>query len=108
MLTTAQLNDIVKILVTNCHPEKIVLFGSYAKGTANENSDVDLVIIKKTDLPGFKRPIEFQKALRAGGRRWLIPMDILVYTPEEIEKYGKNPISFIHEIFSTGKTLYQA
>jgi predicted nucleotidyltransferase len=108
MVTQEQIEEIVRILVRDCQPEKIILFGSYAKGTASEESDLDLAIVKKTDLPKFKRPIEFQKALRSGGKKWFFPMDILVYTPEEIEGWKNNPYSLVHEILNTGKTLYES
>lgn len=108
MVSQAQIDEIVRILVRECQPEKIILFGSYASGDANDESDLDLAIVKQSELSGFKRPIEFQKALRAGGRRWLFPMDILVFTPEEVKKYQDNPFSIVHEIFSTGKTLYES
>ncbi len=108
MVTPSQIAEIVRILVARCAPEKVILFGSYALGTAQEGSDLDLAIVKKTDLPTFKRPIEFQKALREGGRRWLFPMDILVYTPEEMEAWKTNPYSLVHEISKTGKTLYES
>jgi uncharacterized protein len=108
MVSQSQIAEIVSILSLQCNPEKIILFGSYAHGTADENSDLDLAIIKKTDLPGYKRPIEFRKALRLGQKKWYFPMDIIVYTPEEIQKYGEDPLSFIHEIFSTGKVMYES
>ncbi|MBV6440000.1 MAG: nucleotidyltransferase domain-containing protein [Haliscomenobacteraceae bacterium CHB4] len=108
MVTPEQIAEIVHILSTRCNPEKIILFGSYAQGTANEESDLDLAIVKKTDLPKYQRSIEFLKALREGRRRWLFPMDIIVYTPEEIEMYRDNQYSLIHEIVLTGKVLYES
>lgn len=108
MVTKQQIDEIVRILVRECKPEKIVLFGSYAKGTPHQDSDLDLALVKETDLPKFKRPIEFQKALRAGGRRWFFSMDIVVYTPAEWEEWKKNPNSLVYEILTTGKTLYES
>ncbi len=108
MVTSDQIDEIVRILVRECQPEQIILFGSYAQGTATEDSDLDLAIVKKTDLPHHKRSHEFRKALRADGRRWLFGIDILVFTPEEMEQY-KNSLSFIvSEIWQTGKTLYES
>ena len=107
MVTDAQLNEIVRILVDECQPEKIILFGSYAQGKPKDDSDLDLAIVKKSDLPQHKRSAEFRKALRANGRRWFFGMDILVYTPEEIKASQGSPHSFVHEILSTGKVLYE-
>lgn len=108
MVTPAQIDEIVRILVNECQPEKIILFGSYAQGTATEDSDLDLVIVKQTDLPHHKRPREFQRALRADGRRWLFGMDILVFTPGEMETYKDSRSFIVHEILQTGKTLYES
>ena len=108
MVTKEQIAEIVRILAAECQPEKIILFGSYANGTAGEDSDLDLAIVKETDLPKHKRCIGFRKALRAGGRRWLFPMDIVVFTPEEMEAWKNNPYSLVHEILLTGKTLYES
>lgn len=108
MITKAQIDEIVRRIVEHCHPEKVILFGSYAHGTAKEDSDLDLAIVAKTDLPKFKRAIPFEKAIRHDGKRWLFGMDILVYTPEEMEAWKDNQYSMVHEILSTGKTLYDA
>jgi predicted nucleotidyltransferase len=108
MVTSAQLNEIVQILVDECRPEKIILFGSYAQGVAKDDSDLDLAIIKASDLPQHKRSAEFRRALRANGRRWFFGMDILVYTPEEMETGNSYPHSLVHEILSTGKILYES
>lgn len=108
MVTQEQINEIVQIISQTVSPEKIILFGSYALGKADEESDLDLAIVKRSTLPKFKRGAEIRRALRDGGRRWLFPMDILVYTPEEIEIYQNDPYSLIHEILSTGKVLYES
>ena len=108
MITKAQIDEIVRRIVEHCHPEKVILFGSYAHGTANEESDLDLAIVADTALPKFKRAIPFEKAIRFDGKRWLFGMDILVYTPKEMEEWKDNPYSMAHEIISTGKTLYES
>ncbi|MBV6441682.1 MAG: nucleotidyltransferase domain-containing protein [Haliscomenobacteraceae bacterium CHB4] len=108
MVTQFQIDEIVRILVSECQPEKIILFGSYAQCTATEDSDLDLAIVKASDLPRFKRSAVFRKALRANGRRWLFPMDIVVYAPEEVAAFQNDPYSLIHEILQTGKTLYES
>ncbi len=108
MVTSDQIDEIVRILVSECQPEKIILFGSYAQGTATEDSDLDLAIVQQTDLPHHKRPQEFQKALRANGQRWLFGMDILVFTPEEMQIYKDSRSFIVHKILQTGKTLYES
>ena len=83
-------------------PEKIILFGSYARGDAREHSDVDYMIIAESTLPRFKRSRELYKVLRPHP----FGMDILVYTPDEIERGKRTPVSFISSVLQEGKTLY--
>ncbi|MBI4646741.1 MAG: nucleotidyltransferase domain-containing protein [Bacteroidia bacterium] len=103
MISQTQINEVVKKIVNNYKPEKIYIFGSYAIGTATENSDLDLIIIKNTDLPPHKRIYNVRMLLLDT----IFPLDILVYTPEEIYKEGENKFSFIHNIFKIAKVIYE-
>lgn len=82
--------------------ESIVLFGSYARGNARKESDVDLLIIAESDFPRFKRSCELYKLLRP----YPFPMDLIVYTPEEIKKGKKSPISFVSRVLQEGEVVY--
>ncbi len=64
-------------------PDKIILFGSYAYGKTSKDSDLDILIIMKSDLPRYKRSIPVYMALSG----MLIPKDIIVYTPQEVEEW---------------------
>ncbi len=108
MITQNQIDEIVRIIVAECQPERIILFGSYASDQAKNDSDLDLAIVKPSKLPRFKRGREIRSALRANGRRWLFPMDIVVYTPDEMVAGKNDPYSLVHEILATGKILYES
>lgn len=82
--------------------ESVVLFGSYARGDAQEDSDVDLLIIAESNLPRFKRSRELYKLLRP----YPFPMDLIVYTPQEIEKGKKSPVSFVSRVLREGEVVY--
>lgn len=82
--------------------ERVILFGSYARDEANDNSDVDLLIIAHSDLPRFKRSRELYKLFRP----YPFGMDLLVYTPQEVERGGESRLSFISTVLREGKTLY--
>ena len=105
MITQSQINDVVDRIVKNYDPEKIIMFGSLARGEQNENSDLDLLVIKKTDVPANKRGIEVWNYLLSS--RYMFPIDILVFTPNEIEKDKNNSYTFIYDAMSSGKTVYE-
>ncbi|MDI6731078.1 MAG: nucleotidyltransferase domain-containing protein [Candidatus Margulisbacteria bacterium] len=84
-------------------PEKIILFGSYAYGNPNKDSDVDLLFIKDTDLKGIKRHSWASTSIPH-----LFPMDILIKTPDEVKKRLKLGDPFYKEIMQKGKVLYCA
>jgi len=104
MITQKQIEEIVKKIVDNYNPEKIILFGSYAYGQPTEDSDLDLLIIKNSDLPRYKRAREIRKHL------WGItdvPKDIIVYTQEEIDDWKEVEEAFITRVVKKGKILYE-
>ena len=80
----------------------VILFGSYARGQAGEYSDVDLMIVAESELPRFKRSRELYKLFRP----YPFGMDLIVCTPEEIERGKQSPISFVSRVLREGKTVY--
>ena len=82
--------------------QQVILFGSHARGEAGENSDVDLMIIAESDLPRFKRSRKLYKQLQP----YPFGMDLVVYTPREIERGKKSHVSFVSAVLREGKTLY--
>jgi len=97
------LKDIVDRILSVTQPEKIILFGSYARGDATEESDIDILIIQHSDLPRYKRATPIRLALRG-----LFPSkDIVVYTPEEVEEWKSASTSFIASVLREGRVLYE-
>jgi predicted nucleotidyltransferase len=103
MIEATKINDIVSQIATKFDPDKIILFGSYAVGNATNNSDIDLLVIKETDLPKHKRSFDIQKLLIGS----MIPMDILVYTKSEFEKEKNEKYSFLYSAIKTSKIVYE-
>ncbi len=97
------LKEITRRVVAKIKPDKIILFGSYAHGTPTKDSDLDLFIIKNTNLSVSKRFGWVSDALYP---RW-IPMDFIVKTPKEIKKRLKRFDPFMEEILERGKILYE-
>ncbi len=103
MTIKEKIDEISMKIVKNINPEKIILFGSYAKGNYSEDSDLDLIIVKQSDLPKHKRGIEIRRLFYG----FLIPMDLKIYTPEEFENELKNKYSFLNSAIKDSKTIYE-
>lgn len=103
MIGSDKIADIVTKIVSGYNPEKIILFGSYATGKPTEDSDLDLMVIKATDLSRPQRTVQVRKMLYGA----MVPIDLLVYTPQEIAESKDNIFSFVSEVLNTGKTLYE-
>ncbi|MEZ4658722.1 MAG: nucleotidyltransferase domain-containing protein [Caldilineaceae bacterium] len=102
-VTKEILDKIVERIVSTLSPEKIILFGSYAYGDPNSDSDVDLLIIQQTDKRPAQRSVAVSKLIRPRP----FPVDILVKTPQEIQQALQNGNYFIREILERGKILYE-
>lgn len=99
----AEIAQLAARIVEAEKPEKIILFGSYARGTATENSDVDLLVVTRSTLSRREREVRLTRQLFGSG----VPYDLSVLTPEEVEERLERNGPFIREILSTGQVLYQ-
>lgn len=91
-------------IVSFCNPEKVVLFGSTAKGTGNLDSDIDLLVIKETNKKRPFRVKEIFESIRGMKRNY--PLDAIVYTPTEIEDRLKIGDYFVTEAMQEGRIMY--
>jgi uncharacterized protein len=103
MISKEKISEVVRKIASGYNPDKIILFGSYAYGNPNEDSDLDIFVIKETDLPRPQRTVQVRKMLFGS----LIPIDLIVYTPKEIEESRDNHFGFVYKVLSTGKTIYE-
>jgi predicted nucleotidyltransferase len=97
------IGDIVRRIVQTAQPEKIILFGSRARGDARPNSDFDVLVIKESSEPGYRRDAPLYVAL-AG---LPVEVDVLVYTPEEVAEWAQVPQAFVTTATREGKTVYE-
>ena len=104
--TKTELNKILKRVIDAYQPEKIILFGSYAYGKPDSDSDLDLLIIKKTSDSFIDRWINIRQIVSDPKRS--IPFDPIVLTPEEIEERLAMGDQFVEEIIKKGEVLYAA
>lgn len=97
------IKQMVKRIVKRFDPEKIILFGSYARGTAGPNSDVDLLIVMRVAGSKRKQRLDIRIALNGVG----LAKEIIVATPEEVEKYQNVVGTIIRPALQEGKVLHE-
>ncbi|MEW6374228.1 MAG: nucleotidyltransferase domain-containing protein [Thermodesulfobacteriota bacterium] len=97
-----EINRIVGIIKKEYKPDKIILFGSMAKGEVDEWSDIDLLIVKDTEKRPVDRSIEICKLIHPN-----VGIDLFVYTPEEYDALIKEKFSLMMNILREGKVLYE-
>lgn len=97
--------EMVQKIVTAYNPIKIILFGSYGYGNPDDDSDIDLFIIKDTKERPIDRRVRIRKILSSKTRH--IPVEPIVITTRELEERLKRGDQFIYEILRKGDVLYE-
>lgn len=100
----ALLDEIVRRVVEVAHPDRIILFGSAARGKMGPDSDLDLLVIKSGVT--HRRRLAQEIHLRFFGIG--VPIDVVVATPEDIETLAGQPGSIIDPALHEGKEIYAA
>jgi predicted nucleotidyltransferase len=96
------ITEMVRRIVMRFSPDKIILFGSHARGQAGPDSDVDLLIVMPVEGSKRRKATEIDGAL--SDRR--IPLDLIVVTPDEFEAYRDAPGTVIRTARQEGLVLY--
>ncbi len=99
---TSELDRFVQVVVEYMHPERIILFGSFANGPIHEWSDLDLVVVAETDLPFYERLKQVILLVRAQ-----VGIDVVVYTPHEWEEMQRDRLFVRVEIAGKGRVIYE-
>jgi len=97
------IRDVVRRIVEAAQPDKIILFGSRARGDARPDSDIDILVIQDSTEPGYRRDAALYLAL-AGLNA---PVDVITYTPEEVRDWSAVPQAFITTAVREGKVVYE-
>jgi len=100
---SAQLPEITRRIVRTSNPDKIILFGSYARGSFDTDSDMDLLIV----VPNVEHTRQESLRVRRALRGLLVPVDIVIATPEQINRLGNVAGLVYHSALSEGKVLYE-
>jgi uncharacterized protein len=93
---------VVNRIAAHFHPDRIVVFGSSARGGSARASDLDLLVIMKSNLPRHKRATPIRLLFNPTP----CAMDILVFTPEEVERWNGTVNHIVTEALSTGVVAY--
>ncbi len=96
------IDRMVRRIVERFHPDRVILFGSHARGTAGRDSDVDLLVVMP--LAGSKR--EKQLEVRLAVHEFKVPKDIIVTTPEDFEWRKEIPGTVERPAAREGKVVY--
>jgi predicted nucleotidyltransferase len=102
-VTPEAIEQIVWGIVKQFHPQKVILFGSYAYGTPDEDSDVDLLVVMETD----GNTLHVAATISASFDH-IFPIDILVWKPGKLEESFARRGNFATEVLTRGKVLYEA
>ena len=107
-VTEKLLQEMTDLIVREIQPRKIILFGSHARGTARPDSDLDFLVVEDG-------PFDVQRSRRAEITRlgnilfdYFIPIDFLVFTPQEIDKWKNAKNHVIAHALREGRMLYES
>ena len=103
LISKEKIGEIADKLAGQFKPQQILLVGSYARESATEHSDIDLIIIKDSTLPRHERSTDMYKILRG----MKIPIDIVVFTRSEFEEAKKDKYSFVYGSIKNARILYE-
>ncbi len=103
MISEEIIQEVVKRLVDVYNPLEIYLFGSYAWGHPDEESDLDLlIVVSESDKKRYKRSLPASYALKD----LMVAKDVIVLTKKEFEKYGGDISTLSYKIKQKGKKVY--
>ena len=96
------MRELVEHILAATQPERIILFGSRARGQEGPRSDFDVLVIQDSKEPRYKRAGLIYRALAA----FPAEVDVVVHTPSEVEEWRGVPEAFVTTAVREGKTLY--
>ena len=102
-VTPDVIGGVVSVIVRNCDPERIILFGSAATGRNRRGSDLDLLVVMDSTLPRHKRAAPIRLLFSP----YPCPMDILIYTPAEVGRWRGTTNHIVTEALDQGKVVYE-
>lgn len=103
MLSKKKLQHALSAIINAVHPKKVILFGSYARNEADEDSDLDLLVIEPHPINKGMQMVKIRNAIGDIG----IGVDVLVYSEEYVKEWGHLRGSVLYWAIKEGKVLYE-
>ena len=103
MVAMNRIEEFGRLIGREFNAERVILFGSYARGAVTEDSDVDLLVITPFEGRNVDKSVEIRMKLRPR-----FPVDLLVRTLEKVRRRIEMGDGFMREILQEGKVLYEA
>ncbi len=103
MVARKDIRDFVRSIAREFSPQRVLLFGSYARGNPSDDSDVDLLVIMRTRKRTIQQALEIRQRIP---RKF--PLDLLVRTPQDLARRVAMKDSFLTSILAEGETLYES
>jgi len=97
------IDQVVKQIVEKFKPQKIILFGSYARGNPRPESDVDMLVIMDTPLKEVQQAIQICQQIE-----YRFGLDLIVHTPKHLKERVDMGDWFLRDVLKEGKVLYEA
>lgn len=103
MMSDETIQQIVEVITTHLSPRRVILFGSHARGEAGPDSDLDLFVELDPPLPTRGRSALVKRLFAP----YPGPMDIVVYSPQEVAYWKQAPASLVATVLREGTVLYE-
>ncbi len=104
MISGEQIQQAVERLVAAANPSKVILFGSYARGDATEDSDLDLMVIEQEVVNQFDEMVRLRNVMGD----MPVGVDLLVYSDKEASRRSQVPGTLLYWAFKEGRVMYDA
>ena len=98
----AMIRDVTRLIAERFAPERVILLGSHARGRAGAHSEVDLLVEIRM-APDSRRGNPIRRAI---AERFVLPVDVVVRTPEAVAKHRDNPHFLVHQALQQGIVIY--
>ena len=101
MVSMKEIRAVGRRIAREFHPQRVILFGSHARGTARADSDIDLLVISPFKGTGFRQSLEILNRLDLR-----LPIDLIAYRPEDVDRRYREGDPLVRDAIDHGKVLY--